>query len=110
MLFVFLPVAVLLLALPSLIAEANLPMRTATQLYGHDSENVIDVMVVGSGLCGSTAAFYLKKNGSNVFLADSRDVVGGNVITNRGNLCVHCVTVITTYVHFKTGYTFTVFS
>ena len=43
----------------------------------------VDCVVVGGGLCGSTAAFYLDKKGFNVVLAEQAAEVGGCVNTKQ---------------------------
>lgn len=47
------------------------------------SPESVDVVVVGAGLCGSTAAFYLDKQGFRVVLAEQAPEVGGCVSTKQ---------------------------
>lgn len=53
------------------------------QLLGMASESVQDVVVIGGGLSGCTAAFYLNKLGVDVMLAEAGSEIGGNMVTKR---------------------------
>ena len=45
--------------------------------------DVIDCLVLGGGISGSTLAHNLDRNGVNVVLAEARDYLGGNVKSHR---------------------------
>ena len=65
---------------------ATAPLATSVASQTCSDGEVIDVMVVGSGLTGGTAAYYLNKKGLNVLLTDARDEAGGNLITKQGTV------------------------
>ena len=48
------------------------------------SSEVLDCVVIGCGLSGASAAFYLDKAGLNIRVAEATDSVGGIVATNAG--------------------------
>lgn len=53
-----------------------------------DGVTKVDTVVVGSGISGATAAYYLHSKGINVLLTEAKDEVGGNLISKKGrNFC-----------------------
>lgn len=51
----------------------------------HLVQNDVDVVVIGSGISGSTAAFYMNRKGLNVMVAESQSEAGGNLRTKKGD-------------------------
>jgi heterodisulfide reductase subunit A-like polyferredoxin len=54
-------------------------------VYSTDEDTCIDTLVVGGGLQGSTAAFYLQQKGVDCRLAEANARLGGNVVSRKGN-------------------------
>jgi flavin-dependent dehydrogenase len=62
----------------------------AGTLLGTKKNNMIkkvDTVVVGSGISGATAAYYLHKKGVDVLMIEAKEQVGGNLISKKG-LCL----------------------
>jgi ribulose 1,5-bisphosphate synthetase/thiazole synthase len=77
----------------SLRAQEHLESRPIFSASAHDGDGanshgeegqVLDTLVVGGGISGCTAAFYLQQRGVNCLLAEARDELGGNIITRSG--------------------------
>lgn len=61
---------------------------TTKGAYMDDENKCIEAVVVGGGLSGSTAAFYLQKRGVDCRIAEALSNLGGSVITRNGK-CFH---------------------
>ncbi|KAA8495483.1 Protoporphyrinogen oxidase, chloroplastic [Porphyridium purpureum] len=57
----------------------------AAPAAGPEGERAVDVLVVGSGISGSSLAFSLHQKGIDVLMCESRDRVGGNVTSRNEN-------------------------
>ena len=64
--------------------HSKLPMRHVKPPASDHDFTTIDTLVVGGGISGTTAAFYLHKNGSSVLVAEEQDDVGGCFTTRNG--------------------------
>jgi flavin-dependent dehydrogenase len=58
----------------------------------------VDTVVVGSGISGATAAYYLHSKGINVLLTEAKDEVGGNLISKKGSY--FCYSAEPQFLHF----------
>jgi len=60
------------------ITAGNNQGSTSKSKFSKDL-SILDCLVVGSGISGSTAAYYMDKAGANIMLAEIRDEVGGKL-------------------------------
>ena len=68
----------------SICNRRKVHMRKGNSICMASDVEDVDAVVVGSGISGSTAAFYMNKNNVNVVVAEARDYAGGNLISKRG--------------------------
>lgn len=60
------------------------PFPSRSGVYSAGGDQCIDTLVVGGGLSGSTAAFYLQQRGIDCRLAEANSQLGGNIISKSG--------------------------
>lgn len=80
---------------PALREQRNLVLSEATMnqlARPNPTQKDVDVVIVGSGLSGSTAAFYMNRKGINVMVAEAQAEAGGNFRTKYSELSLHVQT------------------
>lgn len=61
----------------------------ATQVgAAHATENAADIIVIGSGLAGSSCAISAAQNGANVLLIDKAPFLSSTFLTSKGNVSI----------------------
>jgi hypothetical protein len=72
---------------PSLLSRSTSIRRTKEINIQSSQPEEVDVLIVGGGLCGSTAAFYLNQSGvKNILLVEAKESLGGCIHSRRGSL------------------------
>eukprot|EP00565_Helicotheca_tamesis_P002059 CAMPEP_0185730240 /NCGR_PEP_ID=MMETSP1171-20130828/9076_1 /TAXON_ID=374046 /ORGANISM="Helicotheca tamensis, Strain CCMP826" /LENGTH=606 /DNA_ID=CAMNT_0028399251 /DNA_START=115 /DNA_END=1935 /DNA_ORIENTATION=+ len=72
-------------SLPSWLEDIFSPPSSPSSSSSSTKNDVLDCLVVGGGISGSTLAHNLHKSGANILLCEARDYLGGNVISKRND-------------------------
>ncbi|WP_076408905.1 flavocytochrome c [Shewanella sp. UCD-KL12] len=77
------------LTLAGIGSAATLPVMAATQGKGQTKfDEVVDIIVIGSGFAGMSAALKARESGDSVMVIDKMPVFGGNSTINGGAMAV----------------------
>ena len=68
------------------LEPSDLTSKKATATKAKDIEETVDVVIVGAGGAGMTAAITASKAGSKVVIIESQPIVGGNTVRSTGGL------------------------
>ena len=68
------------------LEPSDLTSKKTTATKAKDIEETVDVVVVGAGGAGMTAAITASKAGSKVVIIESQPIVGGNTVRSTGGL------------------------
>lgn len=79
----FVLVSTLVVGVITKTADFKLPFGS-TAVKDKKKLREVDVLVVGGGLCGSVASFYLNKKGVDTLLVEEKEVMGGCLVSKKG--------------------------
>ena len=68
------------------LEPSDLTSKKTTATKAKDIEETVDVVIVGAGGAGMTAAITASKAGSKVVIIESQPIVGGNTVRSTGGL------------------------